>query len=294
MKILSYILATLFMVTGSASAHFFWINADESFSHMPGHVIFSLGFGHTMPVGDLLSGDFGDLNIKSYEIKGPDGKVAKLRIPEPSKAPAMDTDWDSSIYQGDFGAQKMAFSAKTKKGIYTVSSEIVPTFITIYKNEKGRQKFARKPINEVKGIKEVVASMYYSAFAKSYINYGGKWEEPKPLGKDLEIIPLTDMSNVKAGDLIKFKVIFNGKTLSSSFSGLEYMTAFSSTYGAHDGFQLFAPVKNGVAKFRIPEKGSWLASIYVERDVEKAKLKKFQGKTQQAVFGSTLSFQVRK
>ncbi|WP_419657188.1 DUF4198 domain-containing protein [Desulfosarcina variabilis] len=44
--------------------------------------------------------------------------------------------------------------------------------------------------------------MKYQAFAKSYVTVC-KWTNPRPLGHGLEIIPLTDLSNLHVSDLVK-------------------------------------------------------------------------------------------
>jgi hypothetical protein len=49
----------------------------------------------------------------------------------------------------------------------------------------------------------------YQAFAKSYVTVC-KWTNPRPLGHGLEIIPLTDLSNLHVSDLVKMVDIPSG------------------------------------------------------------------------------------
>ena len=48
------VLASIIFST-QAMAHTLWINLYESFAHPPGHAIVSLGWGHTVPMDDLLN-----------------------------------------------------------------------------------------------------------------------------------------------------------------------------------------------------------------------------------------------
>ncbi|BDQ35870.1 hypothetical protein SYK_02300 [Pseudodesulfovibrio nedwellii] len=79
-----------------------------------------------------------------------------------------------------------------------------PTFYTQYIDKKGRQRLALKFHDQVKDIDKVLMAVKFQVFAKSYMTLG-KWTQPAALGHGLEIIPLTDLSDVRVGDLIKFE-----------------------------------------------------------------------------------------
>ena len=49
-------------------------------------------------------------------------------------------------------------------------------------------------------------------WAKSFFTVG-QWTDPNPVGHLLEIIPTSDLSKVKAGELVSFKVLYKGKPL---------------------------------------------------------------------------------
>lgn len=284
--------ALIICLAGTANAHFFWINSHESFNHPPGHAIFSLGFGHELPVGDLLSGEFGSIEVDSYRITGPDGRVFNFENPDTKRRTQKQTVWESTIEDGDLGLRKMALTENTAEGVYTVTAEMVPSFFTIYIDKSGRQKVGRESKDKTKGAEKIISSMKYGSFAKTYLTIGD-WKQPEPVKADLDIIPLTDLSSVKKGDIVEFETRFNGKLLSTSFSGLEYMTAFGSNFGAHDGFQLFSLIKNGRSQFRVLEKGEWVVSVFVEKDVaDDPSMKNLQGKTDTVYYNATLTFNV--
>nr|WP_319392870.1 DUF4198 domain-containing protein [uncultured Desulfobacter sp.] len=88
------------------------------------------------------------------------------------------------------------------------------------------------------GCPKNIKGMLYRAAAVSYFTVG-KWQAPHSLGYDLKIIPLTDLSNIRVGDLVKFKVLFMGKNLNrSSEISIEYIMAVSDSFGGSDGFTL--------------------------------------------------------
>ncbi len=91
------------------------------------------------------------------------------------------------------------------------------------------------PKDEVTDCKKVLASVRYQAFGKSYLALG-KGVNPTPVGHGLEITPLTDLSPLKGGDMVEVDVRFHGKPLSYGASGVEYIAAFSPSFGLGKGF----------------------------------------------------------
>ena len=139
----------------------------------------------------------------------------------------------------------------------------------------------------------VLRSLCFKSNGKSMFAVG-EWTAPKPMGFDLELVPETDLSSVRKGDLAVFSVLFNGKPLSSSFMGVERMTAHSMSFGGPDSFCLMSLVHNGKAQIRIPEAGPWMVQVQVERDVNKVpSLAHLKKKTQTVFYSTSLTFNAK-
>lgn len=276
-----------------SQAHSLWINSFESHAHKPGHAMVSLGWGHALPMDDVLNAANGKIAIDSFNLYDPSLKIVSLyKPPFKSKEPDMSNS-DFDIYSADLGAQKIVLKKGAAKGVYQLSVISKPTFYTQYIDKKDRQHLKLKPKNEIQDTKTIINSVRYQAFAKSYLTVG-KWQEPKPLGHALEIIPKTDLSNLKAGDLVEVYVTFYGKPLTSSIKGVEYITAWSSSFGQSDNFSLYSHLMGGRAQFRVQSSGQWIITIYHKQEVTKnGDLKKLYGKTDEVYHGATLTFNVK-
>jgi len=148
-------------------------------------------------------------------------------------------------------------------------------------------------MDKLDNIKKVLMSVKYQAYAKSYLSLG-KWSEQKATGIGLEIIPKTDLSNVKVGDLVKFEVLFYGKPLSVNAKSMEFITAMSNSFGQNDEFSLFSYIKEGKAQFRVQTVGQWIVSCNHKDDVTKdGDLKDLYGKVNSLYNGATLTFNVK-
>jgi len=149
-------------------------------------------------------------------------------------------------------------------------------------------------MDQVENAREIIRGMGYHAFAVSYFTVG-KWQTPKSLGQDLEIIPFTDLSNVRAGDLVRFKVLFMKKELTTDPSvSLEYITAKSDAFGAPDKFTLSAPLFGGKGQFRMPAAGNWLVNVYTRQNVSPDnRLKHLAPKCTTVLYSSSVTFQVK-
>ncbi len=133
----------------------------------------------------------------------------------------------------------------------------------------------------------------YQAFAISYLTIG-KWKNPKATKQGLEIIPKTDLSNLKVGDLVEFEVLFYGKPLNSGVKGVEYITASSSSFGQSHNFSLFSKIKHGKAQFIVQSSGRWMVSCGHKEDVKKdGKLKELYGKANNVAHVASLTFNVK-
>ena len=293
-KSLSVIVGLLLIAfSSSAQAHSVWINSFESYAHKPPHTMVSLGWGHALPMDDILTSPNGRIAIERFELLDPVLKKTDLIKPEfKLSKPDLSTD-NFDLFAADLAAQKVAFKKDSAQGVYQFSAVSKPTFYTQYIDKKGKTRLQLKPKNEVKDIKKVLMAVKYQAFAKSYLTVG-KWTNPKPLGHGLEIIPRTDLSNLHVGDLVEVDVLFYGRPLSATAKSIEYITAHSSSFGQSDGFQLLSYIMEGKAQFRVQSAGQWMIGVNHKDDVtEDGPLKDLYGKADQVYHGASLTFNVK-
>lgn len=275
------------------NAHSLWVNSFESFTHKPGHTLVSLGWGHSMPLDDILNSPNGKMVIEKYNFISPDGKKLGLSLPSAKTAEPLKTSLNADVFDGVVGMQKVAFKKESLSGTYALEAISKPNFYTQYIDKNGKERMQLKPLDEIKDAKQVLMAVKFQAFGKAYLTLG-KWQEQKPLGHGIEIVPQSDLSNVKVGDLLKFKVLFNGKELDASAKSLDYITAHSSSFGQSDGFSLFSYVIKGNAQFRVQSSGKWVVNISHKEDITKdGDLKELYGKANQAYYSASLTFDVR-
>jgi len=242
------VIAGLLLIAFSspARAHTLWINLYESYAHPPGHAMVSLGWGHAVPLDDLLVSEAGSIPLATFDLIDPELNRTALPMPETKMEDVIQSSPGMTVQCGDLGIRKLGMTAKTKPGTYQVVVTSRDNFFTKYLDKKGKQKLAIKPLDEVKDAHKVLFSVKYKSFAKAFMAVK-KWTDPKPLGHDLELIPMTDLSNVHVGDVVPFQITFMGKPFSCGPSGIEYITATSNSFGGPDNFFLAAYIMNGKA-----------------------------------------------
>jgi uncharacterized GH25 family protein len=229
------------------NAHMMWINAvdyimqaGEGHSHGGGdgeqdvgfiaHTNVYFGFGHSYPVDDFLKKEMlGDFDL----VDGNHGK--KPLEPNP----------------GGFLATSVGIE---KPGPYIVSAALKPGYYTMYM-EKGRVKHKMGPKT---GLKSVILSLYYEQYAKALLTVGDTSDDAfaRPLGDKIEIVPLKNPYNTKAGagEILPVQVWFNGRPAS-----------FCKVYATYAGFSTgddFALAttadSKGIAHIRLTHWGPWL------------------------------------
>ena len=283
-----------------------WINLYESYAlhksltNPPKHFIVSLGWGHVVPMDDLLvtMDVFASVPVSTYDLIDPDLSRTALPMPVSEKKHVIRTNAGVIIECGDLAVRKISITNEAKPGTYQVVATTRDTFFTVYLDEKGEHKIVDSPLDEMKGVGEILGSFKYKSFAKAF-TIVKHWTDPKPLGHDLELIPLTDLSDIHIGDPVSFQVTFMSKPFSCKGDSIEYITAASNTYGGEasgdrDGFFLSAYILNGKAQFRMPTAGQWLVNVIACQDVTpENEFSELVGKCTKVYYGSCLSFNVR-
>jgi uncharacterized GH25 family protein len=292
-KICGFLLAALFSTASVSHAHSIWINSFESHAHKSTHTMVSLGWGHALPMDDILTSPDGSIAIESFELLDPALKKTNLLKPESKiSEPSLTAD-NFDVYAADLAAQKVALKKDSPEGVYQFSAVSTPAFYTQYIDKNGKQRMQLSPKDQVKDAEKVLMAVKYQAFAKSFLTVG-KWVNPKPLGHGLEIVPRTDLSNLHVGDMVEVDVLFYGQPLSATAKSIEYITAHSSSFGQSEGFALFSYVMEGKAQFRVQSSGQWMISINHKDDVTAdGPLKDLHGKADQVYHGASLTFNVK-
>lgn len=292
-KTIIFCLLTVLLTAASAQAHSLWINVFESHAHQPPHALVSLGWGHVLPMDDILNSPGGRIALDRFEMIDPDMAKTGLIKPEFDSGEPIQTSGGFDLFAGDMALQKVVLKKEAARGVYQFSAASVPSFFTQYIDQAGKPRMQMKPRNEISGIKEVLMSVKYQAFAKSFLTVGG-WQDPEPLGHDLEIIPRTDLSSLHAGDLVEVTVLFHGEPLTATAKSIEYITAHSSSFGQSEGFSLFSYIIDGNAQFRVQSSGQWMISVSHKDDVTPdGPLKDLTGKADQVYQGASLTFTVK-
>ena len=293
-SILTMITLLIFTLSaGQALSHSLWVNAHESFTHPPGHVLISLGWGHEIPMDDFLMSDTGAVTIERYDLLGPDGSISPLAVPMVKKETTTTSKTGMTIVPGDLGLRKIALTDTTIPGTYAVVAESLATYFSGYFDAKGKYRMTYKAMDEIQDARSFDFSVRYKAVAKSYVGVR-EWTDPKPAGHDLEIMPITDLGKVRAKDMVEFKVTLKGRPVTSDTQGIHYVHMTSNTFGGPDKYMLSAYLQDGRARLRVPTAGQWMASVLVKKEVKPDnELKDLVKKCRSVFYGSTLTFHAK-
>ncbi|MDA3971115.1 MAG: DUF4198 domain-containing protein [Desulfobulbaceae bacterium] len=214
-------LAALFCT--QAQAHYPWINMSN-YSPDPGESVqMTIGWGHRYPLGKFLKK--GDL--ESIVIVGPDGK----KIPV-STASELEFEPENNLRNP--GAYLVA--GKRKTGFYT-------------KTTQGGKRQSKE------GLSNVISCSRSQMSMKAIINVGdGQGTVNRKVGHPMEIIPMTNPAQLKAGDYLPIQLLLHGKPYKGKI--------FATHMGFSTEKDVFAYTsktdRQGRGKIRILQPGVWL------------------------------------
>lgn len=247
------------LVTGVLLPHTLWINATSNYVRIGEATVIFLGWGHNFPVADFIDKD----KIEKYGVVLPSGRVVPLKA-------------EGRFFESVIKFQENGFYhvfALTKSGFYTMSLV------------NGRIIHYQKPMNLVSG--KVLLSNCYQEFARGIIKVGeGKYQGfARPLGLNMEVIPLDDPSSLKQGDFLRVKVLLKGKPL-----------PFVPVYATYEGFSTgddyaFATKTDsrGIARIRVLHWGRWMIKAHLKKSAEGD----LAGKCKMVSVVSTLTMEVK-
>lgn len=228
MKKKETLMTVLFMVIGGffcrpAEAHFPWINLAD-YSPATGEALqLTIGWGHRYPLGGFLKkGDLQDIVILAAD--GTEESVVA--------ASALEFQSESSLSRP--GAYLVV--AQRKSGFYT-------------KTTAGGRRQSKK------GLQNVIKCSKSHMCMKSIATVGeGKGRVDARVGHPLEIIPLANPADLKAGDYLPVQVLLHGQPCQDKIFAT-YM-GFSTEKGV---FAYTAKTdRMGMGRIRILQPGVWL------------------------------------
>ena len=166
-----------------ALAHNLWLNPSNHFPAVGSTVDIGIGWGHKFPECRV-----------DQEVK--EDKIEEIRAVDPEGLDAGLEKISASLYRLNVA----------KAGAYLVVAKIKPGFFT--KTTEGR-KWGDKT-----SVANPITCTNYHIEAKTVIIAGGKDKNiGGAAGQPLEVIPLNNFSNLKSGDSLSVRVLFDGKAL---------------------------------------------------------------------------------
>ena len=289
------VLVVVLFSFATVNAHFMWINITKSVGSS--QIISFFGFGHALPMEDFLATEVGTIELATFELIGPDASRTTLKAPNPEMHDSINTSSGLVARSGDLGAYSFSYDKDSVQGTYQLAAASKYRYFAQYIDKKGQTRLARKPLNEINdpnGIETVVRALRISYLSKAYVTVG-KWTTPNLVGHLAEIVSDTDLHTVRPGDMVRFRLLFDGKPIYDP-SGLQTLDFLNSEFGANSGpdaHHISSYVSDGKAQFRVPNSGQWLVSALVRRDVaSEPSLEELRGKVLEDAYYATLTFNV--
>jgi uncharacterized GH25 family protein len=247
--------ATMAVTSVPAVAHTLWINVVPQGEK---HVVASIGYGDAMPGSEILTPDWGAMTLDSYDVVSPAGERSSLGVPKLVTQEKRQLSSGIAVQpDGDIGVRKLIFGAQTSKGTYQLAGQTPLVRLVTYRDKQGKEHTSDQPSSQLRDVAQVLKTELEVNFMKAAFTVGG-WTEPQALGQALEIVPLTDLSEARAGDLFRFKVLLNGKALIPHGHDGQ-ITAHSASFGNRWGLQ--STLEYGEGEVRIPQGGLWRVDV---------------------------------
>jgi uncharacterized GH25 family protein len=236
------------LMASAAWAHALWLTCPKAKAGDKLTMEFVLG--HSFPVDQLAEPD---AMAEAYVV-GPNGKI--------KAAPGSDKKFVTAkpLAAGSYvaaGATKAKFFTKSPAGYVPKTKDQVPEAIKCFRSYK---------------------------FAKAIVNLGGKaGDVSKPVGQDLEIVPLANPAGVKVGGELPVKVLLAGKPLAKE---AVYAT-FAGFSKGHAMAFYDKTNKDGVVKVKVWHSGLWMVKVGFKKPY------KDPAKCDVVSKGSVLTFEIK-
>jgi len=218
------LLATLLLPL-NAYAHFPWINLTDYTPDKGAALNLTIGWGHHYPLDGFLKQDA----LETITLIGPDKDTPKI-------IPTSEVELQSE-------------TSLSREGTYIVAAQRKAGFYT--KTALGGKSVSKK------GLKGVIRCSYSHMCMKAVANVGKGGRADMVVGQPIEIIPLENPSNLRAGEYLPIRVVADGKPYDGD--------VFATYAGFSTKKNTFAYAtktdKKGEARIKILQSGIWLVKV---------------------------------
>jgi uncharacterized GH25 family protein len=223
-------LLIVFVMAGPAMAHFPWINLSDYTPDAGANLKVTIGYGHQYLLDGFLDKD----GVASVTLIGPGKDAPKI------------------AYTSDLEMQPE--EALSREGAYLVAALQKSGYYT--KTTRGAKRTSKK------GLDGVIRCSRSHKCMKAIANVGkGGGPVDMKVGQPLEIIPLKNPMDLKAGDYMPIRVIADGKP----FKG-DVLATYAGFSTDKNTFAYATKTdKDGQGRIRILQPGIWL--VKVQREV---------------------------
>lgn len=237
------------MQAGLVKAHTLWINVVPEFNR---HVVANIGYGEVMNGSELLTPDWWPMYIESYELYSPDGEKTELSVPKLVTQEKQKLKSGIQVQAGgDTGQKKFIISESTDKGMYQIVAKTHLAHVVTYLDKEGKKHYADATFMKLPKEAQIIKKKYGINFMQAVFAVDN-WSTFNPTGLPLEIVPLSNLHNVRVGDRVQFKVLLNGEPLTKSEP---FITAYNLGFG--DRWGMHSELIDGVGEIRVAEAGIW-------------------------------------
>jgi uncharacterized GH25 family protein len=214
--------ALVIAIAAPVSAHMLWLNVNNYQPKVGETVYVEIGFGHKYPRDEVLKPG----RMQQVQALDPEGRSVALEEVFPS------------FYK--FTPQK--------EGTHRIVAALKPGFVS--NTTQGRKLGNRKTLPEV------VSCFAFRMMATALITCGGKSGGQAGAGEEgLEILALKDPAELKAGESLPLKVVFQGKPLGDA--ELKATCAQCDADEEHPWVQQIKTDAQGLVRIKPSAKGPW-------------------------------------
>jgi uncharacterized GH25 family protein len=185
--------------------------------------------------------------LKSVQVHPPVGAVRRIAIRNETGLHSYMVDYDVP-------------------GTYVLTAETNPGYYTVYVDEKGRQRHTIKPKSAIADwAVKIKKSLYSKQYTKTYV----VCETPSPqfparVGLPLELVPTSDVSRLKTGDVLGLNIYFNGEPYAGTGTWDATYMGFSTV--AEDNAYPKREISGNTLRIPIPVSGRWFVRFAVKID----------------------------
>ena len=173
-------------------------------------------------------------------------------------------------------------------GTYVLAAETNPGFYTVYIDQKGRERHVIRPKNVIMDqAREIKMSLYSRQYTKTYVICGSPSPTfPARIGLPLELVPATDITRLKSGDVLELKVFFNEKPYAGQGTWDATYNGYSTE--SEDTAYPKTTVTGDTVRIPIPLPGRWFVRYSIKTEAQGSEMAQFSHLKQTA----TLVFQI--